>query len=132
MFYCAPVSRFTCDDAIQKLSVLIVITKQSLFHTVGKRQAIHYLFYRLVQQHVYKGKYTGKEVKPDMAKVWFYYLVSRFFGITFGIKLMEKGEGKAQINYREIAESIPEAVAIADLEVLTEIYRTVIQRLLSA
>lgn len=61
-------------------------------------------------------KYTGKEVKPDMAKVWFYYLVSRFFGITFGIKLMEKGEGKAQINYREIAESIPEAVAIAEDE----------------
>jgi rubrerythrin len=44
-------------------------------------------------------KYTGKEVKPAMIKVWFYYIVSRIFGITFGIKLMEKGEGQAQINY---------------------------------
>ena len=29
---------------------------------------------------------TGKEVKPDWVKVWFYYLVSRVFGLTFGIK----------------------------------------------
>jgi VIT1/CCC1 family predicted Fe2+/Mn2+ transporter len=61
-------------------------------------------------------KYTGKEVKPGMVKVWFYYLVSRIFGITFGIKLMEKGEGQAQINYREIAETIPEAITIAEEE----------------
>ncbi len=61
-------------------------------------------------------KYTGKEVKPAMLKVWFYYIVSRIFGITFGIKLMEKGEGQAQINYREIAKSIPEAIIIAEEE----------------
>jgi rubrerythrin len=61
-------------------------------------------------------QFTNKEVKPDRIKTWFYYLVSRIFGLTFGIKLMEKGEGQAQINYRDIAESIPEAIKIAEEE----------------
>jgi VIT1/CCC1 family predicted Fe2+/Mn2+ transporter len=59
---------------------------------------------------------TGKEVKPDWVKVWFYYLVSRIFGLTFGIKLLENGEKKAQINYRDIAKSIPEVFEIAEEE----------------
>ncbi len=61
-------------------------------------------------------QFTGKEVKPDLIKVWFYYLVSRVFGLTFGIKLMENGEGRAQINYRDIADSVPGAIKIAEEE----------------
>jgi VIT1/CCC1 family predicted Fe2+/Mn2+ transporter len=53
-------------------------------------------------------KYTGKELKPKMMTVWFYYLISRIFGFTFGIKLMEKGEAKAQVNYGELSGVIPE------------------------
>ncbi len=54
-------------------------------------------------------KYSGREVKPDWFKMWFYYLVSRIFGFTFGIKLMERGEESAQKNYAQIASIIPEA-----------------------
>ena len=54
-------------------------------------------------------KLTNDEVKPDWIKVWGYYFISRILGLTFGIKLMEKGEGKAQITYQDIAMSIPEA-----------------------
>ncbi len=53
--------------------------------------------------------YTGKEVPPNRLKIWFYTAISRLFGFTFGFKLMELGEEKAQINYEKIAEHIPEA-----------------------
>jgi VIT1/CCC1 family predicted Fe2+/Mn2+ transporter len=54
-------------------------------------------------------KYSEKEVQPDRFKVWFYYFVSRVFGFTFGVKLMEGGEQAAQKHYAEIAAVIPEA-----------------------
>lgn len=52
--------------------------------------------------------HTGREVKPNLPAMWFYYLVSRLFGITFGIKLMEMGEEKAQGNYSQLRGVIPE------------------------
>lgn len=59
----------------------------------------------------YRGwkKYSGREVSPDWAKMWFYYLVSRVLGFTFGVKLMERGEEAAQRNYGAVADVIPEA-----------------------
>lgn len=53
-------------------------------------------------------KYTGRELKPRKLTVWFYYLVSRLFGFTFGVKLMELGEKKAQKNYSELIGVVPE------------------------
>ena len=57
-------------------------------------------------------KYTKEEVKPNSFKIWKYYLISRIFGITFGIKLMEKGEENAQETYDKISKSIPAAKKI--------------------
>jgi VIT1/CCC1 family predicted Fe2+/Mn2+ transporter len=54
-------------------------------------------------------QYTGQEVKPDRLKIWFYYWVSRILGLTFGVKLMERGEEAAQQNYEQITYVIPEA-----------------------
>ena len=55
---------------------------------------------------------TGVKVKPKRLMVAFYTTVSRLFGFTFGIKLMEKGEEAAQVNYGLIAKNIPDAVEI--------------------
>ena len=52
-------------------------------------------------------KYTGLEIKPDMWKVWKFYWISRIFGFTFGIKLMERGEKKAQKNYSDLIGKVP-------------------------
>lgn len=52
-------------------------------------------------------KYTGKEVKPDRFAIWKYVLISRVFGLTFGIKLMERGEEAAQANYTELKDAVP-------------------------
>jgi VIT1/CCC1 family predicted Fe2+/Mn2+ transporter len=54
-------------------------------------------------------KYTNEEVQPRWSFVWFYYLVSILFGFTFGVKLMEQGEEKAQANYETISKVIPDA-----------------------
>jgi vacuolar iron transporter family protein len=54
-------------------------------------------------------KYTNEEVQPRWFFVWFYYIVSIVFGFTFGVKLMERGEEKAQANYEAVSNIIPEA-----------------------
>lgn len=61
-------------------------------------------------------KHTGEDVEPDQFKVSRYFWMCRILGLTFSIKLMERGEGGAQHNYRAIAEAIPEAEGIADDE----------------
>ena len=61
-------------------------------------------------------RYTKVEAKPIKRKVFFYFWIARIFGITFGIKLMERGEEKANVNYNEIAKQLPEAKKIADDE----------------
>lgn len=60
--------------------------------------------------------YTNRTEKPNWIMVWVYYLVSRIFGLTFGLKLMEKGEGKAQVIYRDISDRVPQALDIAQEE----------------
>lgn len=45
---------------------------------------------------------TGVEVRPKRLWVWFYTLVARVFGLTFGLKLMERGEQRAQAGYRQL------------------------------
>jgi len=61
--------------------------------------------------HFWKG-ITGTEVKPNRWKIFKFYWISRVFGITFGLKLMEKGEQGAEIAYGKILSQIPEAEAV--------------------
>jgi VIT1/CCC1 family predicted Fe2+/Mn2+ transporter len=67
---------------------------------ISDEELRHYNFWK---------KYTHRDVKPKMWKVWKYLLISKIFGITFGIKLMENGEEEAQTTYERISELIPEA-----------------------
>jgi VIT1/CCC1 family predicted Fe2+/Mn2+ transporter len=68
------------------------------------------------RHHDFWKQFTRDEGSPTRWKILFFYWVSRIFGITFGIKLMERGEEQAQINYTRIAEQIPEAKQIVDDE----------------
>ncbi|MFX0206633.1 MAG: VIT1/CCC1 family protein [Candidatus Hodarchaeota archaeon] len=47
---------------------------------------------------------THKDVEPNKVKIWLFFLISKIFGLTFGIKLMERGEEEAQVTYEEISE----------------------------
>ena len=57
-------------------------------------------------------RYTGEEMLPQAGKVRRYALIALVFGFTFTVKLMEKGEAKAQISYEELAREAPEALDI--------------------
>lgn len=53
-------------------------------------------------------KLTGAQVKPNWVKVYFYYWISIILGITFGVKLLEKGESKAIANYKALIRIYPQ------------------------
>ena len=57
-------------------------------------------------------QYTGEDLKPNRAKVLFFTLVARILGFTFAVKLMERGEGNAQVEYARLAEEVPESAEI--------------------
>ncbi len=52
-------------------------------------------------------KLTGQKVKPRRGLVLFYRFLAKVFGFTFAIKIMEKSEGKAQIDYGKLITEVP-------------------------
>ncbi len=56
--------------------------------------------------------FTGQDISENKRKVFFYVLLSRVFGLTFGVKLMEKGEALAQETYEKIRTVDPKIEAI--------------------
>ena len=77
---------------------------KSILKRIANDELAHHNFWK---------QYTGEGASPNKWKVWLYYIIARVFGITFGIKLMEEGEEKAQKTYAEIAKSVPAALDIA-------------------
>jgi VIT1/CCC1 family predicted Fe2+/Mn2+ transporter len=57
--------------------------------------------------------HSGEEVGPNNFELWKNMLIARIFGVTFGIKLMEGGEKKAQATYEKLAGS---AAAAREIE----------------
>ena len=57
-------------------------------------------------------RYSEQEVGPNKLSYWFYTFISMVFGVTFGIKLMEKRESNAQVSYTTISNIVPEAEEI--------------------
>lgn len=57
-------------------------------------------------------RYTGKKLKPDNGKVFLHAFIARLFGFTFAVKLMERGEAKAQVSYEKLSHEVPEALSI--------------------
>lgn len=74
---------------------------------IAEDELNHYTFWASV---------TGKEMKPARLVVAWFVFVSRFFGLTFGIKLLERGEEKAQVAYGEVLHLHPEVQRIIDEE----------------
>ncbi|MGC8849213.1 MAG: VIT1/CCC1 transporter family protein [Candidatus Bathyarchaeia archaeon] len=74
---------------------------------IADEELSHYRFWREI---------AGEDVKPDKRKILFYSLVSRLFGLTFGLKLMEKGEERAQTLYTGILTHYPSAKRIIEDE----------------
>jgi len=78
-----------------------------LLENIGKDEMRHYMFWKEI---------SNANVKPNWLKVFKFYWIARIFGITFGIKLMERGEEGAHESYMNAASFVPEAQQIANEE----------------
>jgi VIT1/CCC1 family predicted Fe2+/Mn2+ transporter len=59
-----------------------------------------------LKHHDFFKEKTGVKVNPRRLTVLKYTLISRLLGVTFAIKLMEKGEDKAQSSYSELEPKV--------------------------
>lgn len=78
-----------------------------ILRRISQQELEHYSFWR---------EYTGVDVKPARGKIWKYTTLARLFGLTFAIKLMERGEEEAQMNYEALSKAIPAATDILKAE----------------
>ena len=62
-------------------------------------------------------KYTETEAHPDRLSVLKFLMISKIFGLTFAIKMMERGEKEAEEVYAGLLEGLPEAERILRDEV---------------
>ena len=76
--------------------------KQTLLR-LSREEKAHYQIWK---------KYTGEEMKPQKWQVFKYTAIARIFGFTFAVKLMERGEEHAQIEYEKLAQEVPESIQI--------------------
>lgn len=76
---------------------------REILERVAADELKHYNFWK---------EFTQVDVKPSKLKMWIYLLISKVFGIMFGLKLMEKGEDKASTFYNEISKGLPGAKEI--------------------
>jgi VIT1/CCC1 family predicted Fe2+/Mn2+ transporter len=96
------------------------LTESVVYHRIAKRvkdQHNREILERIGDEEARHAKiwegYTKVKVKPQKLKILWYSLLSRIFGFTFALKLMERGEGEASLTYRSIAHEIPQAEEIA-------------------
>lgn len=75
--------------------------------TIAAEEKAHYDFWK---------QFTEEEIAPDKWKVFKFTLIAKTLGITFAIKLMEKGEAKTQMAYASVLLQVPNAQNIIDDE----------------
>ena len=90
------IARFTKDEHNKKVLLKIAAEEESHAHIWAK--------------------YTGKEVKPQKLKVFWWVFLARVLGFTFAVKKMENGEDGAVAKYDRLSEEVPEAKTIAEDE----------------
>ncbi len=74
---------------------------KQILKNIAEDELKHYKFLKSV---------TKKEVKPDRFKIFLYFWITKIFGLTFGIKLLEKGEEAAAKAYEKLGTVLPAAV----------------------
>ncbi|MCM8773880.1 MAG: VIT1/CCC1 transporter family protein [Candidatus Omnitrophica bacterium] len=80
-------------------SIIKEVKNKEVLIKISNEEKAHYDFWKTL---------TQKDVSPDRLKIFIFVLINRILGITFGIKLMEKGEGKAQKTYETLKEISPQ------------------------
>jgi vacuolar iron transporter family protein len=91
-----------------KLAKIIRDTDNAdVLRRIAEDELHHYKFWEEI---------TGRIMKPNRFSVFRFVLTARFLGLTFGIKLLERGEEKAQVAYGDVLHLGPEIQQIIDEE----------------
>lgn len=70
---------------------------KNVLSNIAQDELKHYQFLK---------KHTQQDIKPNRFKVMFFFLIARFLGLTFGLKLMERGEVNTQETYGGLIDKI--------------------------
>ncbi len=99
------------------------VTEAEIYRSIAARtkdEANRATLLRIADEEAKHGaiwqRYTGEKIQPQREKVRRYTLIALVFGFTFAVKLMEKGEEKAQVSYEDLAKEAPEALGVRDDE----------------
>ena len=65
----------------------------------------------LKHYNLFKG-FTKRDIAPDRGKFIFYIVCARLCGLSFSLRLMEKGEKSAQENYAAMKEFFPAIIPV--------------------
>ncbi len=72
---------------------------RKILKSISKDELKHYKYWKSISK---------KDEKPKTLIIWFYVMVSYIFGLSFGLRLMERGEETAQKAYRYLAKRFSE------------------------
>lgn len=82
-----------------------------ILENIAKDELRHYQEWKL---------HTGRDIAPRKWTIFKYTLINQLLGFTFAIKLMEKGEASAQINYEKVLDEVGMSRSIIEDEQLHE------------
>ncbi len=80
---------------------------REVLNRIAEEEKTHYQFLKNI---------TEKDIRPDRIKILLYTLMARILGLTFSLKLMERGEDLAQSVYEEAKREISEFESIFEDE----------------
>ncbi|RMG79075.1 MAG: rubrerythrin family protein [Bacteroidetes bacterium] len=80
--------------------------KQTLLK-IAQEEKAHYEYWK---------SFTGKELRPQQKIIKKYIFLAKIFGLSFALRLMEKGEQEAADFYERISKYYPDALAIKEDE----------------
>jgi VIT1/CCC1 family predicted Fe2+/Mn2+ transporter len=90
----------TSFHTYKKLAKIIKNEENSrVVGTIADAEKEHYLTLQ---------KITNKDIKPNWFKVNLFFWLAKLLGLTFGIKLMERGEEQAQQTYKSLISIYPQ------------------------
>ncbi len=113
------------SEATQKMITLfqkIEITEHHVYKLLAKKAAgknkevLTKIANDELRHFEFWSKYSGKTIKPNRLTILKFLIIAKIFGLTFTIKMMEKGEEEAEKNYASVLNEIPEAEQIMNEE----------------
>ena len=100
IYECFQRDEATAVTVYDRLATMVKDEKNSrILARIASEEAGHYESFR---------KYTGRDVPPRRLYARWVILLARVLGITFALKLLEKGEERAQEGYSDVIDGNPE------------------------